>query len=187
MRTLLDDVLAMLLICAFAPVFLAIILALTFDPEAEESSIIFRQMRSGLHGQPFTIFKFRTMVHGVRMTKCGAFLRRWSLDELPQLLNVLRGEMAFVGPRPTLPEQVARYTPYQRQRLMVKPGITGLAQISGRNALAWIERIELDIRYVQRRSLWLDLQILWRTLFVWGRRKGLTGPGGINDDFGATS
>ena len=131
----------------------------------------------GKDGQPFEIFKLRTMVSGAeftgaglaitegddRITRVGAMLRRYSLDELPNLWNVLRGEMAIVGPRPTVEGQVRHYTPRQRGRLAVRPGITGWAQINGRASLPWPERIELDLWYVEHRSLALDLTILART------------------------
>ncbi len=138
---------------------------------------IYRQRRTGLQGREFDVLKLRTMVDGAehigaglavnandsRITRVGAFLRRTSLDELPNLLNVLRGEMTLVGPRPTLPAQVAQYTARQHGRLSVKPGITGWAQVNGRASLPWSERIELDLYYVEHRSLLLDLRILVRT------------------------
>jgi lipopolysaccharide/colanic/teichoic acid biosynthesis glycosyltransferase len=141
---------------------------------------IYRQRRSGLDGRPFDVMKLRTMVDGAehigaglaintndsRITRVGAFLRRTSLDELPNLLNVLRGEMSLIGPRPTLPVQVAQYTARQRGRLRVKPGITGWAQVNGRTSLPWSERIELDLYYIANRSLLLDLRILWRTVAI---------------------
>jgi lipopolysaccharide/colanic/teichoic acid biosynthesis glycosyltransferase len=140
--------------------------------------VIYRQRRSGLRGHEFDVLKLRTMVDGAehigaglainagdpRITRVGAFLRRTSLDELPNLLNVLRGEMTLIGPRPTLPAQVAQYTERQRGRLAVKPGITGWAQVNGRASLPWPERIELDLYYVQHRSLAMDLDILRRTV-----------------------
>jgi lipopolysaccharide/colanic/teichoic acid biosynthesis glycosyltransferase len=140
--------------------------------------IVYRQRRSGLHGSEFDVLKLRTMVDGAehkgaglainandpRITRVGAFLRRTSLDELPNLVNVLRGEMSLIGPRPTLPVQVAQYTERQRGRLAVKPGITGWAQVNGRASLPWPERIELDLYYIEHRSLALDLQILRRTV-----------------------
>ena len=133
--------------------------------------ILFRQARIGLGGQPFEVLKFRTMVAGEnplfpdasRITSAGRWLRRLSLDELPQLVNVWRGEMSIVGPRPTLAYQVERYTTRQRARLSVPPGLTGWAQVNGRNALSWGDRIELDLEYVARQSLWLDARIVWRT------------------------
>jgi lipopolysaccharide/colanic/teichoic acid biosynthesis glycosyltransferase len=139
---------------------------------------IFRQTRAGLAGVPFEIFKLRTMVQNAqsigagdavvagdaRLTRSGRWLRRTSLDELPNLWNVIRGEMSIVGPRPTLPGQVERYTDRQRIRLQVRPGITGWAQVNGRSSLTWPERIELDIHYVEHRSTRLDLDILVRTV-----------------------
>ena len=139
---------------------------------------IYRQRRSGLHGHEFDVLKLRTMVDGAehkgaglainendsRITRVGAFLRRTSLDELPNLVNVLRGEMSLIGPRPTLPVQVAQYSERQRGRLAIKPGITGWAQVNGRASLPWSERIELDLYYIEHRSPALDAQILRRTV-----------------------
>lgn len=138
---------------------------------------IFRQGRVGLRGHEFEVLKLRTMVAGAeqmgaglaveagdaRITRIGSFLRRSSIDELPNLVNVLRGEMAIVGPRPTVRSQVEQYTDRQLGRLAVRPGITGLAQVSGRASLPWSERIEIDLTYIERRSLRLDLQIILRT------------------------
>ena len=140
--------------------------------------IIYRQRRSGLNGNEFDVLKLRTMVDGAehkgaglainendsRITRVGAFLRRTSLDELPNLVNVLRGEMSLIGPRPTLPVQVAQYTERERGRLAIKPGITGWAQVNGRASLPWSERIELDLYYIEHRSPALDAQILRRTV-----------------------
>jgi lipopolysaccharide/colanic/teichoic acid biosynthesis glycosyltransferase len=139
---------------------------------------IYRQRRVGLDGEPFDLYKLRTMVSGAetmgaglavdagdaRITRLGGLLRRTSMDELPNLVNVLRGEMSIVGPRPTVQVQVDRYTERQRGRLSVRPGLTGWAQIHGRASLPWHERIELDLWYVEHASLRLDLRILWRTL-----------------------
>jgi sugar transferase EpsL len=135
------------------------------------SPVLFRQVRAGRHGQPFTIHKFRTMLDEVapdgrlrteeeRLTPLGAFLRRASLDELPQLVDVLRGSMALVGPRPLYLEYLPLYTPVQARRLEVRPGVTGLAQVSGRNEIPWDRRLALDVRYVDSRSVLLDLRIL---------------------------
>ena len=142
--------------------------------------ILFRQQRIGRDGRPFDMIKFRTMTHGDnpvfpdadRITSAGRVLRRTSLDELPNLLNVWRGEMSIVGPRPTLRYQVERYTDRQRGRLAVNPGLTGLAQIRGRNQLSWSERIDHDLEYVARQSAWLDLRICLGTV-----RVALTGSG----------
>jgi lipopolysaccharide/colanic/teichoic acid biosynthesis glycosyltransferase len=138
---------------------------------------IYRQRRVGLAGAEFDVLKLRTMVAGAehlgaglavnegdaRITRVGALLRRTSIDELPNLVNVLRGDMSLIGPRPTVPVQVAQYTPRQLGRLAVKPGLTGWAQVNGRNALPWSQRIELDLHYIEHRSLRLDLEILRRT------------------------
>ncbi|HEY0516413.1 MAG TPA: sugar transferase [Solirubrobacteraceae bacterium] len=155
--------------------------------------ILYRQRRSGLHGHEFQALKLRTMVDGAehvgaglridagdpRVTRVGALLRRTSLDELPNLVNVLRGEMTLIGPRPTLPVQVAQYSDRQRRRLDVRPGITGWAQVNGRASLPWSQRIELDLYYIENRSLALDLRILWRTLAIVLGGGGLyKGPGG---------
>jgi lipopolysaccharide/colanic/teichoic acid biosynthesis glycosyltransferase len=149
--------------------------------------VFYRQRRVGLNGEPFELWKLRTMVPraetmgaGVyvlegdpRITRVGRLLRRFSLDELPNLVNVLKGEMAIVGPRPTVQEQVDRYTERQLRRLEVKPGITGWAQINGRTSLPWPERIELDVWYVEHRSLWLDLRILAKTARMLATGHGL--------------
>jgi lipopolysaccharide/colanic/teichoic acid biosynthesis glycosyltransferase len=154
---------------------------------------IYRQRRIGRDGRGFDVLKLRTMVPGAesigaglsvnendpRITRVGALLRRWSLDELPNFLNVLRGEMTLVGPRPTLPVQVEQYDERQRGRLAVKPGLTGWAQVNGRTSLPWSERIELDLWYIDHRSLRLDLEILVRTALMVltgrGLYKGQTG------------
>jgi lipopolysaccharide/colanic/teichoic acid biosynthesis glycosyltransferase len=148
---------------------------------------LLRQTRVGRDGEDFELLKFRTMVVGAhtmgsgwliaerdpRITRVGHFLRRWSLDELPQLFNVLRGDMSIIGPRPTLRYQVDQYTDFQRRRLEVRPGITGWAQVQGRNDLPWPARIELDVHYVQHRSLRLDLEILRRTVRVLATPSGI--------------
>ena len=144
--------------------------------------VLFTQSRPGLGGRPFTMYKFRTMRPGdgddaARLTRLGTFLRRTSLDELPELWNVLRGDMSLVGPRPLLVEYLGHYSPEQARRHEVRPGITGLAQVSGRNATTWEERLALDVRYVEERSLLLDLRILWRTLRAVVRREGITAEG----------
>lgn len=150
-------------------------------------SAIYRQTRVGKDGREFEMLKLRTMVQGSdpvgvgtvvgrddpRVTKVGKVLRRTSLDELPNLINVLRGEMALVGPRPTIPAQVADYTPHQHRRHEVRPGITGWAQVQGRAGIPWDERIELDVEYVDNRSLRLDLEILRRTIWLAATGQGL--------------
>ncbi len=150
--------------------------------------VIFRQHRPGLHGRPFMMLKFRTMTDArdaqgrllpdeQRLTSFGRFLRSTSLDELPELFCVLRGEMSLVGPRPLLMQYLERYTPQQRRRHEVLPGITGLAQINGRNALSWEEKFAYDVQYVDQVSLWLDVQILALTLWKVFKREGISQPG----------
>ncbi len=155
------------------------------------SPVLFRQQRSGQYGREFTILKFRTMrdprhpgePDARRIPRTGRLLRATSMDELPQLWNVLRGDMSIIGPRPTLPEQVACYDDRQRGRLAVRPGVTGWAQVNGRNSLSWPERIELDLWYIDNRSVWLDLRIIAATAFQLVRRNGITGQGGVNHGF----
>jgi lipopolysaccharide/colanic/teichoic acid biosynthesis glycosyltransferase len=148
---------------------------------------VYRQRRVGMDGVPFDLYKLRTMVTGAermgaglavdqgdsRITRVGAFLRRTSIDELPNLINVLRGEMSLVGPRPTVQVQVDQYSERQRGRLLVRPGITGWAQIQGRASLPWAERIELDLHYVEEVSLRFDVQIMLRTLRIVSGGSGL--------------
>ncbi len=173
-RRLLDILVSAAALALSSPLMLGAIVAIKLE---SRGPAIYRQRRSGLRGAPFDMLKLRTMVDGAehigaglavnagdsRITRVGALLRRTSLDELPNLVNVLRGEMSLIGPRPTLPAQVAQYDARQRERLAVKPGITGWAQVNGRAALPWAERIELDLYYVEHRSLALDLRILLRT------------------------
>ena len=171
-----------------SPALAAAALAIKLD---DGGPVFYRQRRVGLNGDEFELLKLRTMEVGAeqkgagyavnegdpRITRVGNVLRRLSIDEIPQLWNVVRGHMSLVGPRPTLAYQVERYTPRQRRRLEVKPGITGWAQVHGRATLPWEERIELDLWYVEHRSPWLDVQILARTPFALfgGTYKGVTG------------
>jgi lipopolysaccharide/colanic/teichoic acid biosynthesis glycosyltransferase len=175
LRRLVDIVVSALALALTAPVLAISALAIKLE---SPGGVVFRQRRAGLDGAPFDVLKLRTMVAGAehigaglaidagdaRVTRVGAILRRTSLDELPNLLNVLGGEMSLIGPRPTLPVQVEQYTPLQRGRLRIKPGITGWAQVNGRASLPWAERIELDLYYIEHRSLSLDLRILARTV-----------------------
>jgi lipopolysaccharide/colanic/teichoic acid biosynthesis glycosyltransferase len=184
----LDVLLAGLLLVLASPFLLLAVVAIRLE---SGGPAIYRQRRVGRHGQPFDLWKLRTMVSGAeamgagiyvlegdaRITRVGRLLRRLSLDELPNLVNVLKGDMALVGPRPTIQEQVDRYTDRQRRRLEVRPGITGWAQINGRSSLPWPERIELDVWYVDNRSLRLDLRILARTA-----RMLVTGHGLYSED-----
>ncbi len=152
------------------------------------SPVLFKQIRPGLHGEPFTLYKFRTMTDArssdgkllpdsERLTRMGRFLRSTSLDELPELWNVIRGEMSLVGPRPLLMQYLERYTPQQARRNEVRPGVTGWAQVNGRNALSWEDKFRLDVWYVDNRSLGLDLKILWMTMVKVFRREGISGGG----------
>jgi len=179
-----DVVVAGLLLAIASPLLALAALAIRLE---SRGPVFYRQRRVGRHGEPFELWKLRTMVPGAesmgdgiyviqgdpRITRVGRLLRRFSLDELPNLVNVLKGELALVGPRPTVQEQVDRYTDRQRRRLEVKPGITGWAQINGRTSLPWPERIELDVWYVEHRSLRLDLRILLRTARMLATGHGL--------------
>ena len=129
-----------------------------------QSQIIFKQKRTGLYGGSFYIYKFRTLNSDLETTRIGRALRLWSLDELPQIWNILKGEMSFVGPRPLLPEYLNRYSKQQEQRMQVKPGITGLAQVNGRNSITWDQKFEHDVYYVENSSLKMDLKIIFKTL-----------------------
>lgn len=169
-----DIIAASILLVLLSPAIalIALLIGLTMG-----TPVFFRQERPGLHGRLFRIWKFRTMrpcakdedlysSDALRLTKLGKFLRRASLDELPQLWNVLKGEMSLVGPRPLLAEYLPKYSPREARRHDVRPGITGWAQVQGRQVLALSERFELDLFYVENRSMILDLRILWRTVFV---------------------
>ena len=190
MRRVFDIVVAGVALLFFSPVLLLAMLAIRLE---SPGSPIYRQRRVGLDGEEFDVLKLRTMVTGAehlgagmaidegdtRITRVGEFLRRTSLDEIPNLINILRGDMAVIGPRPTIPIQVAQYTDRQRGRLAVKPGLTGWAQVNGRAALPWPDRIELDLWYIEHRSWRLDLQILMRTA-----RMVLSGHGLYKGDTG---
>jgi lipopolysaccharide/colanic/teichoic acid biosynthesis glycosyltransferase len=189
-RRAFDVAVAGIALLATSPVLGLAIVAIRLETRGHP---IYRQRRIGKDGRPFDVLKLRTMVAGAealgsglavnegdpRITRVGAVLRRFSIDELPNLVNVLRGDMAIVGPRPTVPVQVEQYTSRQRGRLAVKPGITGWAQVNGRTTLPWDERIELDLWYIEHRSWRLDLRILARTAAIVlggeGLYKGETG------------
>jgi lipopolysaccharide/colanic/teichoic acid biosynthesis glycosyltransferase len=180
----LDLAIAGVLLAVCSPLLAAAAIAIRLE---SRGPAFYRQRRVGKDGVPFELWKLRTMVPGAeemgagiyvlegdaRITRVGRVLRRLSLDELPNLVNVLKGDMAMVGPRPTIQEQVDRYTERQRRRLEVKPGITGWAQVNGRASLPWPERIELDIWYVEHRSRWVDLRILARTVKLLVTGQGL--------------
>ncbi|MGH2966490.1 MAG: sugar transferase [Solirubrobacterales bacterium] len=182
----LDVLLASITLALASPFLLVAAIAIKLD---SRGPVIYRQPRAGRHSEMFDLFKLRTMTPGAdpvgvgtpvleddpRVTRAGRLLRRISLDEAPNLVNVLRGEMAMVGPRPTLAAQVELYSPHQRRRLEVKPGLTGWAQVNGRAGIPWDERIELDVWYVDHRSLGLDLRILARTARLLVTGHGLYG------------
>jgi len=172
-----DILIATLALLLLSPILLVAAIAIKLG---SRGPIVYRQRRVGLHGEEFELLKLRTMVEGSdpvgigtavtrddpRVTAAGRVLRRTSLDEIPNLVNVLRGELAIVGPRPTIPAQVEDYTPRQHRRHEVRPGITGWAQVQGRAGIPWEERIELDVEYVERRSATLDARILVKTLWL---------------------
>lgn len=190
LKRTMDLVLSLLALVLLSPLLLVITLAVRLT---SAGPVLFRQRRLGRKGKPFMICKFRTMyvnsseirnpdgstctrVNDPRVTSVGQFLRRTSLDELPQLVNVLRGEMSLVGPRPDQVDQLQYYTEAEKRKLAVKPGMTGLAQISGRNNIAWTQRKQIDIDYVERQSFWLDLVIMLRTIpYVLSRRDVVEG------------
>jgi lipopolysaccharide/colanic/teichoic acid biosynthesis glycosyltransferase len=184
MPRVLDILIAAVALAILSPFILAAAIAIKLG---SRGPVFYRQRRVGQHDRPFEMLKLRTMVQGSdpvgvgtivarddpRVTGAGRFLRRTSLDEVPNLFNVLRGEMAIVGPRPTIPAQVDDYTPHQRRRHEVLPGITGWAQVQGRAGIPWEERIELDVWYVDHRSLALDLRILVKTVWLVITAQGL--------------
>lgn len=181
-KRLIDMVVAMLGIVLLWPIILLVALMVRVYLG---SPVIFSQERPGLHGSPFRIYKFRTMSSErgesgellpdkERMSALGSFLRRFSLDELPQLVNVLKGDLSLVGPRPLLMEYLPLYNPEQARRHEVKPGITGWAQVNGRNAISWEDKFNYDVWYVDHWSLWLDMKILWMTLKKVARSEGIS-------------
>lgn len=189
-KHLFDIIVSFTVLTFLSPLMALIALATKLD---DSGPVLCVQDRVGKDGRVFRCYKFRTMVVGAenkglglelakddpRITRVGRFLRQWTLDEIPQLFNVLRGDMSIVGPRPTVPSQVVRYTPHQRRRLEVKPGMAGWAWIQGRNLPHWSERIELDIWYVDHWSLGLDLYVLLKAFGMLLRREGIYGPDGI--------
>ncbi|MCW0212436.1 MAG: sugar transferase [Pseudonocardia sp.] len=187
MRRSFDIVVSLIVGLILTPVALAVALAVRVSMG---SPVLFHQERSGRDGRPFTIVKFRTMPPEAfpgqdereRRTRTGELLRATGLDEIPQLWNILRGDMSVIGPRPTLPEQIEVYTPRQRGRLAIRPGLTGWAQVNGRNSIDWPERIELDLWYIENRSLGVDLRILVRTAARLLRPDGVYGADGLNPD-----
>ncbi|MCE1248897.1 MAG: sugar transferase [Firmicutes bacterium] len=187
MKRLIDIVLSLIILFIISPLLIACAIAVKLE---SKGPIFFLQERVGKDGRLFNIYKFRTMIVDAvkkglgyeilegddRITKSGNFLRRWSIDEFPQLLNVLKGEMSLVGPRPTLKYQVDQYDDFQRRRLEVQPGMTGLATVRGRNLLSWNERIEYDVWYVDNYSLILDFKIIYETFGTILRGTGVYAP-----------
>lgn len=183
-KRIFDFLVALIGLILLSPLFLIVAILIKLD---SKGPVFFRYERIGREGRPFYPLKFRTMKEGAikeglgykivkndeRITKIGRFLREWSIDELPQLINVLKGEMSLVGPRPTFRYQVEKYNDFQKQRLLVKPGITGWAQVHGRNLLSWEERIKYDVWYIENWSLWLDFKILLKTFIVILLKKGV--------------
>ncbi|NLK98434.1 sugar transferase [Defluviitalea saccharophila] len=182
----LDKLIAFILFIAVSPIFFIIALGIKLT---SKGPVFFIQERVGKDGKDFKIYKFRTMIQNAvnmgngiyteendpRITKIGRILRKTSLDELPQLINILKGDMSIIGPRPTLRYQVEKYNEFQMQRLKMRPGVTGLAQVNGRNSLPWAKRIEYDVEYVNNYSLWLDLKIIIKTVKVVLTAEGVYG------------
>jgi len=184
-KSFLDKITAIIALSLLSPIMVGVAIAIATQIGRP---VFFTQQRPGKDGKIFNFYKFRSMTNDCdaqgnllpdeqRLTLIGQFIRRTSLDELPQLWNVIKGDMSIVGPRPLLIKYLDRYTPEQARRHEVKPGITGLAQINGRNALSWEERFKLDVWYVDRWSLWLDLKILWLTVWKVLQREGISQQG----------
>jgi len=192
-----DVILGVCLFLLIFPVLIFIAIAIKLD---SSGPVFFKQKRVGIKGRQFLIYKFRTMVvnavnigaglnivdNDPRITVVGKFLRDWSLDELPQIINIVKGEMSFIGPRPTLQYQVDNYTGHQRKRLNMKPGVTGWSQVNGRNNISWEDRIDLDVWYVENWSPWLDMKIALKTPAVVVNKDNIYSETGISYDFKGT-
>lgn len=187
LKRLFDILLSVLALITLSPVLIVLYIYVLFKLG---KPALFKQQRPGLYGTPFTVYKFRTMIDAedeegnllpdeYRLTSLGKYLRSTSLDELPELINVIKGEMSLVGPRPLLMQYLDRYTPKQARRHEVRPGITGWAQINGRNAISWEEKFEYDVWYVDNCSLWLDLKIIFLTIWKVLRRDGISQTGQV--------
>lgn len=185
MKRLVDLLGATTLLFLLSPIVITTAIAIIFNMGPP---VIFKQMRPGLRGKPFYIYKFRTMIDKrdengnmlpgrFRLTKIGKMIRKYSIDELPQLINVIKGDLSLVGPRPLLMEYLDLYTPTQYRRHDVRPGITGWAQINGRNAISWDEKFNLDVWYVEHHSFWLDIKILILTLVKVFKKEGVSATG----------
>lgn len=186
-KHLIDFVLALVGFLVIFPIFVLLALILTIN---NRGTPFFVQKRPGLHEKPFKLIKFKTMNDAkdesgrylpdeVRLTRVGAIIRGLSLDEIPQLLNILKGEMSLIGPRPLLMEYLPLYNDFQRRRHLVRPGITGLSQVSGRNSIDWPTRFQLDVHYVDNISFWMDVKILFRTVFKVVKRDGISQDGHV--------
>ncbi|MEM3871986.1 MAG: sugar transferase [Nitrososphaeria archaeon] len=187
LKDVFDKLISFIALLILFPFFLMVAIAIKLD---SKGPVLFLQERVGLNGKLFKAYKFRTMTTDAPektkgkyiekdnpyVTRVGRILRRTGIDELPQLINVLKGEMSLVGPRPTLPHQVEKYSDFQRRRLLMKPGITGWALVNGRNKLTWKERINYDIWYIDNWSFWLDIKILFKTVWVVAKGEGLYAP-----------
>lgn len=182
-----DFTVALLLLIFLSPIILVTIILLAI---VNKGNIFFLQLRPGLHCKPFQIIKFKTMLDAYyssgdplpdeeRLTKIGQFVRSASLDELLQLINVIKGDMSLVGPRPLLMQYLLRYSPEQNRRHEVKPGISGWAQVNGRNAISWEEKFRLDVEYVEKQSFFMDIKILWMTFLNVIQRKGISADGHV--------
>ncbi len=185
LKRILDFITALILFVIFSPIIIICFILLII---VNKGDALFFQIRPGYQSKPFTILKFRTMHDGkdiegnllpdeIRLTKIGKIIRGLSIDELLQLINVIMGDMSLVGPRPLLIQYLTRYTPEQTRRHNVRPGITGWAQVNGRNALSWEEKFKLDLEYVEKISFSLDMKILWLTLLNVVQRKGISADG----------
>ncbi|WP_417898967.1 sugar transferase [Bacillus haimaensis] len=185
MKRIVDIILSLLVLSLLSPIIIVVSILIIYKLG---SPILFKQQRPGQYGKPFILYKFRTMTNSVdkygrflpdelRLTSFGTFLRRYSLDEIPQFINVLKGELSLVGPRPLLMEYLPLYSKEQFKRHLVKPGITGWAQVNGRNAISWEEKFDLDIWYVKNFSFFLDMKILLLTIIKVIKREGITQPG----------
>ena len=184
-KRIIDFIGALVLLVIFSPIIIICFILLLI---VNKGGALFFQVRTGYQSAPFTIIKFKTMHDGkdnnhnllsdeVRLTQTGKIIRGFSIDELPQLINVLKGDMSLIGPRPLLTQYLSRYTPEQTRRHNVRPGITGWAQVNGRNALSWEEKFKLDVEYVEKVTLSLDLKILWMTVLNVVQRKGISADG----------
>jgi lipopolysaccharide/colanic/teichoic acid biosynthesis glycosyltransferase len=187
-KTIIDFNFAFLALIIFSPIFILVTIGLYF---ANQGKPFFFQLRPGKNGQLFKIIKFKTMndkkdyqgnllSDAERLTKIGTFVRKTSLDEIPQLLNVIKGNMSLIGPRPLLPEYIPLYNEFQKKRHEVKPGITGWAQVNGRNAISWAQKFEYDVWYVENFSLLLDLKIVFLTLKKVFKREGITAENSVS-------